>query len=149
MSERALRLSKEIRDVVSGLIAREIKDPRVTGNGLVTVTDVQLANDLGSATLYISVVKGDLQEVIDGLMQARGFLQKEIARRLKMKRPPRVKIASADTVKSAQHMEKLFSEIAKERATRNTAGPGDAGAGDSGGQAPSKGGHTGGSGEAT
>jgi len=135
--ERGARLGKEIRDVVSGLIAREIKDPRVSGQGLITVTDVQLSPDLGTATLYVSVLGGDLGEAIAGLMQARGFLQKEIARTLKMKRPPRVKVASADTVVKAQKMEKLFAEIAQERASKQAAVPGDTGPGDSGTSATS------------
>jgi ribosome-binding factor A len=149
--ERGARLGKEIKDIVTDLISREIRDPRVTGNGLVTVTDVQLSQDNGTATIYISVIGGKLSEVTEGLMQARGFLQKEIAKNLKMKRPPRVKIAAADTVVRAQKMEQLFAEIAKERAasrgtlpadaggtqaTRTAATPSESAAGDSGGHAP-------------
>lgn len=132
-SERAARLGREIKDLLAELIVKGIKDPRVQSKGLVTITDVALTDDLGSATVYVSVLGGDLEPVVEGLMAARGYLQAQIGKSLRMKSPPRIKIASAERIQQAKKMEILFIEIEKEQAAKAAAAAAEAKAADAAG----------------
>ena len=53
MTERTARLDQLLREEISAIIAKDIADPRV---GFVTVTEVDVAPDLGHATVWVSVI---------------------------------------------------------------------------------------------
>ncbi len=83
---RMPRVDEAVREVLSGAITNELKDPRV---GFVTVTAVKTSPDLRYATVYVSVL-GDAQArqaSLDGLRSAHGFLQSRVAT-LRLKNTP-------------------------------------------------------------
>ncbi|MCK6565615.1 MAG: 30S ribosome-binding factor RbfA, partial [Dehalococcoidia bacterium] len=53
MSRRTERVNDLLREQLSELIQREVKDPRVA-RGLVSITEVQVSPDLRHATVYVS-----------------------------------------------------------------------------------------------
>ena len=57
--ERMRRVDEAVREVLSDVLAHEVKDPRV---GFVTVTDVKTSPDLSHARVYVSVL-GDAEAV--------------------------------------------------------------------------------------
>jgi len=71
---RAQRIESEIQRVLSALIAREVKDPRV---GNVTVTAVSVAPDMGRARVFFTPFASlhPPDEVRAGLTRAAGFLR--------------------------------------------------------------------------
>jgi len=70
-----------------GLVEGELGDPRI---GLASVSSVMLGNDSRSARIFV-VVQGDDEEAertLEGLTAAVGFIRREIAERLQLRRPP-------------------------------------------------------------
>lgn len=81
------RLSEALREEIETLVEGELGDPRI---GLVNVSEVQLAPDSRSAQVMV-VVEGDDEEAgatMEGLVAATGFIRRELAERLHLRRPP-------------------------------------------------------------
>jgi ribosome-binding factor A len=78
---RAQKIGVLIRNLISEMIVRKIKDPRV---GLATITEVEVESNLRIARVYYSV-QGDekrRQLVGQGLKSAKGYIKRELARAL-------------------------------------------------------------------
>ncbi|MEO8212345.1 MAG: 30S ribosome-binding factor RbfA [Myxococcales bacterium] len=90
MNQRTERLGSDIHAVLSEIIARgEIRDSRVRGVGLVTITRVRVTGDLSEARAAFTVFGASaetLEEVRRGLQAARAFLQQELGRRLRTRK---------------------------------------------------------------
>jgi len=101
MSQRMERVAGEVRAVLGETLARdEIKDPRVRGAGLITVTHVRISGDLRHARALFTVHGLDaaaMERVREGLDHASGYFRQAIARRLRMKVAPAVTF-EVDTV---------------------------------------------------
>ena len=54
MSRRVDRINGLLREELSQLISRQIKDPRL--GGVVTITQVKTSSDLRNAQVYVSVL---------------------------------------------------------------------------------------------
>ncbi len=108
-SDRLRRVDEAMREVLSGAVTSEIKDPRV---GFVTVTAVDTASDLRHAKVYISVLGDDgvRQRSLDGLRSAHGFLQRRVADELRMKHTPTLEFLYDDTLDRGLRIEKLLAE---------------------------------------
>jgi ribosome-binding factor A len=80
-SHRVERVAAQLRQEISEIMMRDLKDPRI---GMATLTEVKLSPDLRNATVKVSVV-GDAdvrQAAIDGLEHAKGFIRRELGARL-------------------------------------------------------------------
>jgi ribosome-binding factor A len=86
-SLRRERLAAAIRELLSELLLTGAKDPRLAG---VVISAVELSGDLKVARAYFSVIGDEERErqVADGLTQARGYLRREVSRRLHMHASP-------------------------------------------------------------
>src|SRR3954451_18514693 len=119
MSQRVERVASEVRGVLGEVLARDgIKDPRVRGAGLITVTHVRVSGDLRHARALFTVHDADaaaLERVRQGLDHASGYFRQAIARRLRMKVAPAVKFEVDQVFEQAERVEKLLRE---ERAAR-------------------------------
>jgi len=107
--ERMRRVDEAVREVLSDVLAHEVKDPRV---GFVTVTDVKTSPDLSHARVYVSVL-GDAEAVsasLEGLRSAQGFLQGRIGGELRLKHTPTLTFFHDDTAERAQRLERLMDE---------------------------------------
>src|ERR1700757_1936620 len=100
---RAQRLESEIQRMLAGLIAREVKDPRV---GNVTITAVSMAADMGSARVFFTPFASHHtpQEVRSALPHAAGFLRGELGRRLALRYAPRLEFVFDESVDSAARL---------------------------------------------
>jgi ribosome-binding factor A len=85
--KRATRVADQIRMEVAEIIMRKTKDPRVSS---VTVTDVELSNDLRFARVYVTTLRDGQDEVdaFEGLAKAAGFIRAELGRRLHLRYTP-------------------------------------------------------------
>jgi ribosome-binding factor A len=109
-SDRMRRVDEAIRQVIGGVVAAELKDPRV---GFVTVTDVRTSADLSHARVYVSVL-GDEQrreDSMDGLRSAHGYLQRRVAGELRLKRTPTLTFVYDNTTDRALRVDTLLEEI--------------------------------------
>ena len=117
MSEaRNRRIESEIQRVLAGLIAREVKDPRV---GNVTITAVSVAPDMGTARVYFTPFASlhSAAQVRDGLTHAASFLRGELGRRLSLRHAPRLTFVFDDSVAGAARLTSLIDRaVAADRA---------------------------------
>lgn len=147
-SRRLLKAAEAIREVVSMAILTEIRDPRVQN---VTVTGVEVAPDMKSAKVSISVMgdEGRQHLCLRGLQNSSGFLQSKIAKRIDTRYTPRLTFTLDTGLKKSLEVNRILAELARERQEAAaseagadvglaepgdgpTAGPNDAGHSDSG-----------------
>jgi ribosome-binding factor A len=118
MSEaRTRRIESEIQRVLAGLIAREVKDPRV---GNVTITSVSVAPDMRNARVYFTPFAAShepAEQVRSALMHAASFLRGELGRRLALRYAPRLTFVVDDSVAGAARLTNLIDRaVAADRA---------------------------------
>jgi len=89
MKHRKDRLEELIKRIVSEIIFRELKDPRI---GFVTVTGVELSKDMGEAKIGISILGSstDVRKSMEGIRSSSGYVQKLLGKELKIRSVPRV-----------------------------------------------------------
>ena len=112
-AQRKRRIEAEIQRVLSEVIAREVKDPRV---GNVTITAVSVAADMGMARVYFTPFASlnPHEEVRIGLTHAGGFLRGEVGRRLRLRHAPRLEFIFDDTADKASRLTGLIERAVKE-----------------------------------
>src|SRR3981081_132560 len=113
---RTRRIESEIQRVLSELISRGVKDPRV---GNVTITAVSLAADMGVAKVFFTpfASRNPAEEVQIGLTSAGGYLRGEVGRRLRLRHAPRLECVIDDTVDKAARLTGLINRaVASDRA---------------------------------
>jgi ribosome-binding factor A len=89
MKYRKDRLEELIKRIVSDIIFRELKDPRI---GFLTVTGVELSKDYKEAKIGVSIL-GDSTEVrksMEGIRSSSGFVQRLLGKELKIRNIPSV-----------------------------------------------------------
>jgi len=81
------RLGEALREEIETIVEGELGDPRI---GPASVSSVMLGSDSRSARIFV-VVQGDDEEAertLEGLTAAVGFIRREVAERLHLRRPP-------------------------------------------------------------
>lgn len=111
--QRRRRIEAEIQRVLSEVIAREVKDPRV---GSVTITAVSMSADMGAARVYFTPFASltSPEEVRIGLTHAGGFLRGEVGRRLRLRHAPRLEFVFDDTVDRAARLTGLIDRAVRD-----------------------------------
>jgi ribosome-binding factor A len=114
VSRRIARLNDQLRADLAELIARELKDPRVSG--LVSITAVDLSPDLRNATVHVSVLGSevDRRHTMRALRSASGFLRSQIAARLTTKRAPELRFSLDTSIERGERIMSLIREIEQE-----------------------------------
>lgn len=109
-SRRVLKAAEAIREVVSMAILVEIKDPRVRD---VTVTRVEVAPDMRSAKIYVSVMGDDKKQTLSlrGLESSAGFLQTKVAKRIDTRYTPRLSFVLDQGVKKQLEVLRILKEV--------------------------------------
>jgi ribosome-binding factor A len=113
MSLRTERIADLIRAELSELIRRELRDPRVA---LATVTAVEVSADLRHADVRISAIGDEPArlQTMNGLDSARGFLRRELARRLSLRVTPELKFHLDRGAEHSQEISDLLDRIHRE-----------------------------------
>ena len=110
MKHRAVRVGEVIQRELSDLLQKKIKDPRLTS---VMVTGVDMTGDLSLARVYIRSLGDSVnqKEVMKGLESAKGYLRRELAPRLDLKKAPEILFFYDTTLDYALHIEKLLKSL--------------------------------------
>ena len=106
------RLGQALREEIETIVEGELGDPRI---GLVSVTNVVLAEDSRSARVFVSV-DGDDQEAersIEGLTAAVGYVRREVAENLHLRRPPELYFQLDQSHKHGARVEELLDRTKK------------------------------------
>ncbi|MBX3413657.1 MAG: 30S ribosome-binding factor RbfA [Pirellulales bacterium] len=111
MSSRRLQKAAEaFRAVISMSILTEVKDPRVRN---VTVTGVEVAPDMRSAKVHVSVMGDETKQrlALRGLQNSAGFLQAKINERIETRYTPRLTFHLDQGVKNSANIARLLKEV--------------------------------------
>ena len=112
---RIQRLNDQLRDEISQLILRgEVKDPRVSN--FLSINRVEVTNDLSYAKVYVSSFLPDnqIKKGVDGLNAAAGFIQREIAKKLRIRQFPKLQFLVDAGMKAGFDMVQKLNELEKE-----------------------------------
>jgi ribosome-binding factor A len=112
-SHRHDRVAEQIQHLVSELLERRIKDPRLA---LISVTAVKLSPTLREATVYVSALNGveARAEVLAGLESAKGYLRREVGRRLQLRTVPELYFKWDESLEKGDHVLGLLDELKDE-----------------------------------
>jgi ribosome-binding factor A len=106
--KRAVRVSDQMKQEIADILMRKIKDPRI---GFVTVTDVEGADDLRNAKVFVSVLGEDRAATLKGLESAGAFIRSELGKRMRMKFVPELIFRYDDSAERGAHIMELLHEI--------------------------------------
>src|SRR5262249_13703338 len=98
------------REVVSMAILTELRDPRIAN---VTVTHVEMAADMRSAKVHVSVMGSDSaqQLCLHGLESAAGFLQSKVGKRIDSRYTPRLHFVLDMGVKRSIEISRILRDV--------------------------------------
>ena len=114
MGNRQRRLGQLLKQEISELLAREIKDPRIA---FVSITSVDVAPDLRHAKVYISVLgsESERKSTIAGLRSASGYIRRELGARLSLKYAPEIRIMYDDSIEEGSRILALIQSVVPEQ----------------------------------
>jgi len=108
------RLSEAIREEIETILEGELSDPRI---GLVNVSGVIMAEDSRSARVLVNVPGDDeeAERTMEGLEAAKGFVRRELAGRLRLRRPPELFFQLDRSQQLESRVEELLARAKKRR----------------------------------
>jgi ribosome-binding factor A len=111
MSRRSERTSRLIQREISGLLEREVNDPRLSM--LISVTEVSLSPDLRHAKVFVSTLGNEInkEDMLAGFNNASGFLRRELASHLKLKYTPQLSFHYDNSIERGAKLLKLMGEL--------------------------------------
>ena len=110
MPSRRAKTAEAVREIVSMAIIAELRDPRVQN---VTVTYVEVSDDLRNAKVHVSVMGEQKRQdlALHGLQNAAGFLQAKIAAGVEMGYTPRLVFVLDQGVKQSIEIAKILNRV--------------------------------------
>jgi len=111
--KRTDRVAGLIRADMSDIISKEVKDPRLHA---VTITSVKVTDDLRNAKIYFVEMGKDecSPEIKAGLIQAAGFIRRELGKRLQLRCVPELTFVHDQSFGYGNRIEKLLAQIAQQ-----------------------------------
>lgn len=111
---RAGKVAEAIRREVGIIIQKELKDPRM---GFVTVTRVEVTNDLRYAKVYFSTLgkKEDEQKSIDALNSASGYIKRLVSERVKLRLFPEMAFMIDRSAEYSIHIQDELDKIREQK----------------------------------
>ncbi len=112
------RLGEEIRRIISDLLLRELKDPRLSA--MISITAVEVTSDGSYATVYLSILgmNADGEEMekqqadaMEALAKAKGFIRKEIGRQVKLRHVPDLIFKVDKSMEYGRHISKIIDGL--------------------------------------
>ncbi|AAX18118.1 ribosome-binding factor A [Borrelia turicatae 91E135] len=113
--EKEIRKSKLesllVQEISNLIVSKGIKDPRV--HAFLTVVRVEISNDLINAKVFIGSIKegASLDNAIKALNNAKGFIQREIVKRIRVRNTPKLNFLRDDTISKAFYVNKIIENL--------------------------------------
>jgi len=113
------KITEAIRKEISMILHRELKDPRL---GFVTITRVELTQDLRIAKVFFSVLgkEEDYKKTKEALDSALGFIRRLIAQRINLRFTPEVVFKEDKSSEYSVRIQEILNEINPVRNTKFT-----------------------------
>lgn len=111
MAYRIERVNSLIRQELSELLQRQVKDPRL-GN-FITVTAVATSADMKYAKVFVSRMgsQEEKQEMLSALASASGFFRRELTKRLRIRRVPELSFQWDDSIERGDRLSRLIDQV--------------------------------------
>ncbi|KUO52279.1 MAG: ribosome-binding factor A [Desulfitibacter sp. BRH_c19] len=110
VSMRPNRVAEQMKKEMAAIIEHQVKDPRI---GFITITNVELSNDLRHAKIFFSSLGNDEEQKksLEGLEKAKGFIRKEIAQRIQLRYAPEILFRIDNSIEHGVKISRILSEI--------------------------------------
>ena len=111
------RLGEEIRKLISEMLLKDLKDPRL--DGMISISGVDVTRDNSYATCYITVLDtgGELSkeerelDVLEGFESAEGMIRREIGRNMKLRRIPELIFKIDHSMDYGRHIDEVIKTL--------------------------------------
>jgi ribosome-binding factor A len=112
------RLGEEIKKIISSMLLRELKDPRLSA--MISITAVEVTSDGSYATVYFSVLGSDpgseteleqQQDTIDAFNKAKGFIRRQIGHEIKLRHVPELVFKIDKSMEYGRHISKIIDQL--------------------------------------
>lgn len=113
-ARRRRQVGSILREELSQIIQREMKDPRL---GFASILRVEVAPDMSFARVYVSVL-GSQEErdaTIEALEHASGFIRRQLAPRLSLRTIPRLRFILDRSMEHAENISRILAEVNAEK----------------------------------
>ena len=109
-TRRQERVSEQIKIELGKILEEQINDPRLN---LISITEVTISSDLREANIYASALAGQSVEadVLAGLEHAKGFLRREIGKRMQLRVVPNLHFHWDDSLETGDRISRLLDQI--------------------------------------
>ena len=110
MSRRTRQVGGFLREELTDIIRREVKDPRI---GFMSVTEVEVTPDLRGARVYVSVLGTDEERAatLTALRSAAGFIRHHLKPRLRMRQIPDLEFRDDRSMEHAEQIARALNEL--------------------------------------
>jgi ribosome-binding factor A len=103
---RPQKLGDQIQRELADLVARELRDPRVS---MITITSVDVSPDLSHAKVFFTLLEKErLAGTLAGLKRSAGFLRSQLAKRIKLYTTPQVRFVYDESVERGDRLSRLI-----------------------------------------
>lgn len=110
---RVGRVGEQIKKELSQIVQSELKDPRI---GFLTVTGVEVTNDLSLARVYLSVMGTDEQKeaTLKALSSGAGYIRSELGKRIRLRKIPELQFKFDASIDYGSRIENLLNQLNQE-----------------------------------
>ena len=115
---RARRIEEQLKRLLSELVRREVKDPRV---GLITITDVSVTRDLTHAKVYFTPFAGigDPEAALEALQHAAGYLRIQVRNQMRLRSAPELVFQLDDSLERGARLSTLIHDAVESDRSRH------------------------------
>ena len=108
------RLREVMKEEISDILRKELKDPRI--GDLTSITSVEVTRDLRHAKVYASILGDDekQKEAIKGLQSAAGFIRSELGRRVRLRHTPELTFHLDTSIAHGARISELINKVKKD-----------------------------------
>ncbi len=107
--KRSQRVGDLLREEIAEIVIHRLKDPRI---GFVTITGVDVTDDLKIAKIYVSIFKDeDKKTTLEILNSAKSFIRSELSKRLRMRSIPSIDFRLDASIEYGNKIDKLLKKI--------------------------------------
>lgn len=118
-SIKNIRMNEEVRKQLQEIVMHELKDPRI--DPMTSITKVEVAPDLKTCKAYVSVLGTSeaLEETVEGLTKAEGYIRRELARTVNLRNTPSIRFIADDSIAYGVGMSKIIDAVIAQDESRH------------------------------
>jgi ribosome-binding factor A len=107
---RQKRTADQIQTILSELLIRDMRDPRLQG---LTITDVRIDRELQYADIYVNALGDDSREkeILAALSKATGYVRKELSSRMSLRTVPQLHFHWDATLAHAERISHVLDNL--------------------------------------